>query len=140
MNIGQLGSVPQPGSTVSSVPTPVAGIATQAGAAGSVAGGTAAAAAAYQTSNVQSPAQSEPSIGQVNQAVQKINAALSAQSQGIEFAVDSSSHRVVVEVFDQKTHQVIRQYPSKEALAIADSLNQDPNQVPPQGLLIKQQA
>jgi flagellar protein FlaG len=72
--------------------------------------------------------------------VQKINSALSSQSQGIQFAVDSSSHRIIVEVVDQQTNKVIRQYPSKEALAIADALNEDTTQTPPQGLLIKQQA
>ncbi|MDR3482771.1 MAG: flagellar protein FlaG [Burkholderiaceae bacterium] len=80
-----------------------------------------------------SGAQSEPSIAQVSQAVQKINKAMESQAQGIEFSMDSSSHRIVVKIVDQQNNQVIRQIPSKEALAIADSLDQT------QGLLIKQQ-
>jgi flagellar protein FlaG len=80
-----------------------------------------------------SGAQSEPSIDQVSQAVQKINKAMESQAQGIEFSMDSSSHRIVVKIVDQQNNQVIRQIPSKEALAIADSLDQT------QGLLIKQQ-
>ena len=81
-------------------------------------------------------AQTEPSLGQVQKAVQKINTSLASQSQGIEFSIDSSSHRIVVKVVDQSNNQVIRQIPSKEALAIADSLDQSSTQ----GLLIKQQA
>src|SRR5579872_7293244 len=77
-------------------------------------------------------AQPEPSLGQVQQAVQKINTSLASQSQGIEFSIDSSSHRIVVEVVDQSNNKVIRQIPSKQALAIADSLDQSPTQ----GLLI----
>jgi len=90
------------------------------------------------TSAVQSTttAQAEPSLGQVQKAVQKINSNLASQSQGIEFSIDSSSHRIVVKVVDQSNNQVIRQIPSKEALAIADSMDQSPTQ----GLLIKQQA
>jgi flagellar protein FlaG len=78
----------------------------------------------------------EPSGSQVAQAVQKINASPAVQSQGIEFSIDSTSHRIVVKVVDQSTNQVIRQIPSKEALAIADSLDESPSS----GLLIKQQA
>jgi flagellar protein FlaG len=95
----------------------------------------ATAAAAKSSSDAQvSGAHSEPTIAQVNQAVQKINTAMASQSQGIEFSVDTSSHRIVVKIVDQQNNQVIRQIPSKEALAIADSLDQT------QGLLIKQQA
>ena len=83
-----------------------------------------------------SGAHSEPSISQVTQAVQKINASAVTQSQGIEFSIDSSSHRIVVKVVDQSNNQVIRQIPSKQALAIADSLDNSPSQ----GMLIQQQA
>ena len=82
----------------------------------------------------------EPSNSQVAQAVQKINASAAVQSQGIEFAIDSTSHRIVVKVVDQSNNQVIRQIPSKEALAIADSLDESPSGSAGSGLLIKQQA
>jgi hypothetical protein len=62
------------------------------------------------------------------------------QSQGIEFSIDSTSHRIVVKVVDQSNNQVIRQIPSKEALAIADSLDESQGGQSTQGLLIKQQA
>lgn len=83
---------------------------------------------------------SEPSSSQVAQALQKINATPVVQSQGIEFAIDSSSHRIVVKVVDQSNNQVIRQIPSKEALAIAESLDESPSGSTNSGLLIKQQA
>ena len=82
----------------------------------------------------------EPSVGQVQQAVQKINTNLAAQSQGIEFSIDSSSHRIVVKVVDQSNNEVIRQIPSKEALAIADSIDENQGGQSSQGMLIKQQA
>ncbi|HEX7640971.1 MAG TPA: flagellar protein FlaG [Burkholderiaceae bacterium] len=86
------------------------------------------------------PSASEPSSSQVAQALQKINATPVVQSQGIEFAIDSSSHRIVVKVVDQSNNQVIRQIPSKEALAIAESLDESPSGSTNPGLLIKQQA
>src|SRR5581483_3005900 len=69
-------------------------------------------------------AATEPSVGQVQQAVQKINTNLASQSSGIEFSIDSTSHRIVVKVVDQSNNQVIRQIPSKEALEIADSIDE----------------
>ena len=86
--------------------------------------------------------QTEPSEDQVKQAVQKINTSLAAsQSQSsIEFSMNATSHRIVVKVVDQSTNQVIRQIPSKQALAIADSLDQSQDGQSAQGLLINQQA
>ena len=142
MDIRPLGSVLQTTSGAPPPPSPAA-----AGTASALASepsvGTPASTAQTNVANTQ-PAQPNPSIEQVNQAVQKINSALSAQAQGIEFAVDSSSHRIIVKVVDQQTNQVIRQYPSQEALAIADALEQDPTSsstlTPTLGMLIKQEA
>jgi flagellar protein FlaG len=94
------------------------------------------------TSAVPQTQQTEPSADQVKQAVQKINASLaSTQPQNsIEFSIDDSSHRIVVKVVDQSNNQVISQIPSKEALAIADSLDQNQEGQSSQGLLINQQA
>jgi flagellar protein FlaG len=140
MDIRPLGSVLQPGSVAPPAPEPV----TNGSSAPATTGSTGSATAPQQGTTAQPVAavQSEPTAGQVNQAVQRINAALQAQSQqGIEFSIDSSSsHRIIVQVVDQQTNKVIRQFPSKEALAIADSLEQSTNQGPTQGLLIKQQA
>jgi len=143
MDIRPLGSVLQPGSVAPPAPEPVTTDSDAPVTNGST-GSTGSATAPRQGTTAQPVAgvQSEPTVGQVNQAVQRINAALQAQSQqGIEFSIDSSSsHRIIVQVVDQQTNKVIRQFPSKEALAIADSLEQSTNQGPTQGLLIKQQA
>jgi flagellar protein FlaG len=68
--------------------------------------------------------QADPSAKQVSDAVQKINTAMASQSQGIEFSIDSTSHRIVVKIIDQQTNQVIKEIPSKQALEIADALDQ----------------
>jgi flagellar protein FlaG len=144
MDIRPLGSVLQTVSGAPPTPAPTpAPVATGAAPVPTPAPSVGAPAPAAQTSDTNTqPTQPEPSLDQVNHAVQKINAALSSQSQGIEFAVDSTSHRIIIKVVDQQTNQVIRQYPSKEALAIADALDQDPtsSSTPAQGMLIKQQA
>jgi len=134
MDVRPLGGVIQPG-TAAPASTDVG---TSTVAASAVENSSVAQATAPAPSPAVAP-QPEPSAEQVNQAVQKINATLSAQSQGIEFAIDPSSHRIVVKVVDQQTNQVIRQIPSKEALAIADSIDQGSFDQT-QGLLIKQQA
>jgi flagellar protein FlaG len=85
---------------------------------------------------VVSSTQAEPSVSQVTKAVQKINASPVTQAQGIEFSIDSTSHKIVVKIVDQSNNEVIRQIPSKQALAIADALDNTPSQ----GLLIQQQA
>ncbi len=85
----------------------------------------------------------EPSASQVAKAVQKINTSPAIQSQGIEFSIDSASHHIVVKVVDQSNNEVIRQIPSKEALAIAESLDESSTSggsSGSSGLLIKQQA
>ena len=122
MDITALGSGAQTGSVV----TTPAGSPPQTGSTAQQAAST---TATGQT------ASHEPSAAQVAQAVQKINNSPAVQSQGIEFSIDSSSHRIVVKIVDSD-NQVIRQIPSKEALAIAESLDDSPSQ----GLLIKQQA
>lgn len=73
-------------------------------------------------------------IEQVTKAVQDINNAIQATSQGLEFSVDKSAHEVIVKLIDQQTKQVLRQIPTQEALEIAKSLDKL------QGLLIKQTA
>lgn len=124
MDIRPLGSGAQPG-TVTPQPAPVP---------------TSQSSSTSGTAAVSQVAASEPSVGQVQQAVQKINTNLASQSSGIEFSIDSTSHRIVVKVVDQSNNEVIRQIPSKEALAIADSLDQSQSGQAAQGLLIKQQA
>jgi len=70
----------------------------------------------------------------LQQSVDRINQSLSASNQGIEFAVDEDSERVVVKIVDRETREVLRQMPTKEALEIAKALDRT------QGLLIRQEA
>lgn len=82
---------------------------------------------------IQQPA-SIPTMAQVTQAVKSINKAMQKMAQGLEFTVDSDSHRTIIKVVDQETKEVIRQIPTEETLEIAKALDQV------QGLLIKQKA
>ncbi len=64
-----------------------------------------------------------PSAEATRHAARMINDFLKSSSAGIEFSVDDGSNRIVVRVVDSETKQVIRQMPSEEALAIAQSLD-----------------
>ena len=70
----------------------------------------------------------------IQNAVERINESLPPSSQGIEFAVDADSERVIVKVVDRETREVLRQMPTEEALEIAKALDRN------QGLLIRQEA
>lgn len=93
-------------------------------------------ATAVETVNAVKGAGAPPTLEQVEQAVSKLNKSAQAQSQGLEFSIDSDTKRTVVKVVDQSTKEVLRQIPSPEALAIAKSLDASENK----GLLIKQTA
>ena len=70
----------------------------------------------------------------VDKAVEKINKAVQAFSQKLEFSVDRESEAFVVKVVDKDTREVIRQIPSEEMLQIARALDKL------QGLLIEDEA
>lgn len=67
---------------------------------------------------------SEPSLGEVRQAVEDINKSLQSLSQGLEFEIDTESKKMVVKVIDHQTKEVIRQMPTEDALRIAMVLDQ----------------
>lgn len=75
------------------------------------------------------------SPGQLKSAVDIINHAMQQSHQNLEFSVDSSTKTPVVKMTDSTTGQVISQFPSEAALAIAHSIDQ----MQP-GLLLKQKA
>lgn len=82
------------------------------------------------------PQTSKPvTSGQLNDAVGVINRAMQKSHQSLEFSVDSSTKIPVVKMTDSETGQVISQFPSEAALAIAHAIDQ----IHP-GLLLKQQA
>ena len=67
-------------------------------------------------------------------AVSAINAFLKPISNNLEFSVDEGSGKTVVKLVDTETNTVLRQYPTKEALAIAKDIDKF------QGLLINTEA
>lgn len=64
-----------------------------------------------------------PSAEATQRAARMINEFLKSSSAGIEFSVDDQTDRIIVRVIDAETRQLIRQIPSEEALAIAQSLD-----------------
>src|SRR5471030_3230771 len=76
-----------------------------------------------------------PPASALDQALDKLNKSPQASAQGLEFSIDPDSKRTVVKLVDQNTKEVLRQIPSKEALAIADALD-----TTSKGLLIQQTA
>ena len=72
-----------------------------------------------------------PTLAQVKQAVDNINASLSANgnANAVQFAVDPTSKRIVVQVLDPQTGKVIRQVPSEEIIQMGMALGQKLGQV-----------
>ena len=81
------------------------------------------------------PAAAEPTAQQVQEAVDSITKALQPANSNLEFSVDPGTHIVVVKMVDSETGEVIREIPSKEILAIAESISQYQK-----GLLLSQSA
>lgn len=79
-----------------------------------------------------------PSEEQVNDALSKLNKTPQAQANNLEFSVDQDTKRTVVKVVDQTTKEVVRQFPTEQALAIAKAL--DDESKGGKGLLIDQTA
>lgn len=71
----------------------------------------------------------------LREAMAYVNRALQQSNRNLEFTVDSETERPVVKLVDSESGDVIRQFPTEEALSIAKAI--DSYQ---QGLLIKQEA
>lgn len=78
--------------------------------------------------------QSKTDSARLDQAVQAINTFLKPVASSLEFSVDEGSGRTLVKVIDTDTNDVLRQFPSKQALAISQELDKL------QGLLLKDKA
>ncbi len=77
----------------------------------------------------------KPSVAELESAVRELNQSMKANNSNLAFAVDPDTQQTVVSVMDSKTGEVIKQFPSKEAIAIAKAIGDIQ-----QGLLLKQQA
>nr|WP_217344017.1 flagellar protein FlaG [Noviherbaspirillum sp. L7-7A]MBV0878118.1 flagellar protein FlaG [Noviherbaspirillum sp. L7-7A] len=71
---------------------------------------------------------------EVRQRVEELNAAMKQHASSILFSIDEDSGRTIVKVVDTDTDTVLRQYPSKELLAISKQIDKF------QGMFIKTQA
>lgn len=75
-----------------------------------------------------------PSDSKVKDAVSTLNDFTALTAQDLRFSVDEESGKTVVKLIDSSTQEVLRQFPSEEALSIARSIDKM------QGLLIRDQA
>ncbi len=79
--------------------------------------------------------QQQPSAPQLQNLVDNINKALKQSSKNLEFTIDTETRKSIVKLVDSETGDVIRQFPSEEAIAISRSIDRIQ-----QGLLLKQEA
>lgn len=77
----------------------------------------------------------QPSIAELENAVRELNQSMKANHSNLSFSVDQDTQRTVVSVLDSQTGEVIKQFPSKEAIAISKAIGEIQ-----QGLLLKQKA
>jgi flagellar protein FlaG len=69
------------------------------------------------------PNESEPSVKALQEAVNTIKDAVRKATDTLDFSIDADSGRTVIKVIDNSTNEVIRQFPSKEALEIAQAID-----------------
>lgn len=88
------------------------------------------------TSTPEQPAAKEApsSASNVEDAIAKLNDSTALIAQDLHFSIDEESGKTVVKLIDNSTQEVLRQFPSEEALSIARSIDKM------QGLLIRDQA
>ena len=77
----------------------------------------------------------QPSNAQIQNAVDKANQAMRQANTGVEFSIDKDTRRLLIKVVDTKTGETIKQFPSKEMIAISQSIDQFQK-----GLLLRQKA
>jgi len=84
---------------------------------------------------VKQVAEQKLSSEQLKNVVDNINKTLRQSNQSLQFSVDTDSKQQLVKLVDTETGDVIRQFPSKEAMAISRAIDQFQ-----QGILLKQEA
>ena len=77
----------------------------------------------------------KPSVAELERAVRDLNQSMKENNSNLAFVVDPDTEQTVVRVMDSTTGEVIKQFPSKEAIAIAKAIGDIQ-----QGLLLKQKA
>lgn len=91
-------------------------------------------AAAPAAAPVSAPNNATPSTSDVEKALKTLNEFTAMAAQDVSFAMDEESGKTIVKVVDTATQEVLRQFPSAEALSIAHSIDKM------QGLLIREKA
>lgn len=76
----------------------------------------------------------EADPAELKQRVDELNAAMKQHGSSVQFSIDDDSGRTIVKVVDTDTDTVLRQYPSKEMLAISKQIDKF------QGMFVKTQA
>ncbi len=76
-----------------------------------------------------------PSVAQLESAVHDLNQSMKANGSNLAFSIDPDTEQTVVKLMDSSTGEIIKQFPSKEAIAIAKAIGDIQ-----QGLLLKQKA
>ena len=94
----------------------------------------AAAVVAPKPPEAVSDAQRAADNARLDKAVEDINRFLKPVASSIQFSVDEESGRTLVKVIDTTTNDVLRQFPSKEALAMSSELSKL------QGMLVREKA
>jgi len=77
----------------------------------------------------------QPTISQLENVVRELNQSMRANNSNLAFSIDQETQQTVIKVVDSKTGEMIKQFPSKEAIAIAKAIGDIQ-----QGLLLKQKA
>lgn len=86
-------------------------------------------------STAQSTVSNKPeSEEQVKQAVQKIQGVVDNLAHNLRFSIDEDTGKTIIKVMDARTDEVIRQFPTEEAIEIARTLDKV------QGLLFNDKA
>jgi len=67
-------------------------------------------------------ARAEVSARDLERTMRKLSETLAAAQRNLTFRVDEGSGRTVITVVDASTHEVIRQIPSEEVLALSRAL------------------
>ncbi len=76
----------------------------------------------------------EADPAELKQRVDELNAAMKQHASSVQFSIDDDSGRTIVKVVDTDTDTVLRQYPSRELLAISRQIDKF------QGMFVKTQA
>ncbi|MDR2689569.1 MAG: flagellar protein FlaG [Azoarcus sp.] len=75
---------------------------------------------------------------EVQESVDKLNEFVRPYVTSLRFSIDKDLGKVVVKIMDNETQEIIKQFPSEEALELAKTLTEALDKI--KGLLVQQQA